>query len=92
MQRICDNSQGLINFCLFCVFTKEVRSATIDAIRRLCHCQADSRARVMPVTSWLTPVTNSSHDQSGLSYGAVNTHCEEDDDDDDNPIKPLPFN
>ena len=89
MQRICDNSQGLINFCLFCVFTKEVRSATIDAIRRLCHCQpaADSKTNAVPVTSWLTSVTNSY--RSSTSYGTVNTHCEEDDDEDNNPIKPL---
>ena len=71
MQRICDNSQGVINFCLFCLFTKEVRSAAVNAIKQLCHCQSASRITVMPDFSWATPDT--SNTGSTYDYGALSS-------------------
>ena len=75
VQRICDNSQGVINFCLFCLFTKEVRSATSKAIKQLCHSQSTSNATVIPGFRSSTELTPS------YNYGAVNSQVE-------NPLNP----
>ena len=66
VQRICENSQGVINFCLFCLFEKEVKSATVNAIKQLCHCPTTTTP--MPDFTWLTPP-----DISNTEYGATNT-------------------
>ena len=81
MQRICDNSTGVVNFCLFCLFTKEIRSATIAAMKRLCHRQSAKRIiTALPEYSSLTLTRSSS------GYGTINLR---ENDDSDNPIEPL---
>ena len=72
----------MINFCLFCLFTKEVRIATINAVRKLCHCQPDSGITAMPEVSWITQGTSSTG--STLFYGAINSQ----ENDYENPIEP----
>ena len=62
LQRISDNSQGVINFCLFCLFTKEVRRATIVTIKQFCPCQTPNTPENTHVTGNATdtapPTTN----------------------------------
>ena len=83
MQRICDNSQGVINFCLFCVFTKEVRIATVNAIKKLCHCKSASMTTMMPEVSWFTPITSGTESTpAATGYGALSSQ------ESDNPLKP----
>ena len=82
MQRVCDNSQGVINFCLFCLFTKEDRSATINAIKKLCHCQSANMTTTMPEVSWFTPITSETRSTPPAGYGILNSE------ESDNPLKP----
>ena len=80
---MCDNSQGVINFCLFCLFTKEVRSAAINAIKQLCHCQSAKVATTaMPEVSWFTPITSDTRSTPATGYGTLSSEESE------NPLKP----
>ena len=81
MQRICDNSQGIINFYLFCLFTKEVRSAAFSAIKKLCRCQSANVTTMMPEVSWFTSMTSETR-STPAGYGALSSQ------ESDNPLKP----
>ena len=82
LQRVCDNSQGVINFCLFCLFTKEVRSAAIIAIRKLCHCQSGNIIALMPDVSWFTPSINDTRSTLTADYNTLSSQENE------NPLDP----
>ena len=79
MQRVCDISQGVINFCPFCLSTKEVRSTTVNAMKKLCYCQS---ATTMPEVSWFTPITSETRSTPPAGYGILNSE------ESDNPLKP----